>query len=76
MAMTKTTDLSRVNINLPTSVVNRVKEYAVANGLNTTSAYVVLLNKGLEQNDLFNYLPKVLNQLDEAKKIIADKQPK
>ena len=40
-----TTELVRVNINIPVNVVFRVKEYAESLGINVTSAYIVLLNQ-------------------------------
>lgn len=59
MAKTKTTvELCRVNINLPTHIVNRVKEYADNLGINTTSAYIVLLNQALEEKSAMNFLPQ------------------
>ena len=43
-------DLKRVNMNLPANLVQRVTDYGIENGLNTTSAYIVLLNQALNQN--------------------------
>lgn len=45
----KEIELTRVNVNLPTNLVERVKEYSNKMGLTTTSAYIVLLNNGLDQ---------------------------
>lgn len=44
-------ELTRVGMNLPVSIVERVKQYADSLGLNVTSAYIVLLNQALAQND-------------------------
>lgn len=60
MAKTKTTvELCRVNINLPVHIVSRVKEYADNLGINTTSAYIVLLNQALEEKSAMNFLPSL-----------------
>lgn len=70
MANTKKIDLMRVNINLPIAVVNRVKEYADKLGINTTSAYIVLLNQALDQKEMTDNLPAMINimkQLDNLK---------
>ena len=58
-------DLTRVNINLPSEVVSRVKEYADYLGLPITQTYVVLINFGLEQKELIKNLPKFLNLITE-----------
>ena len=58
-------DLTRVNINLPSEVVSRVKEYADCLGLPITQTYVVLINFGLEQKELIKNLPKFLNLITE-----------
>ncbi len=44
-------ELTRVNINLPKKLVEKVKKYGVSLGINITSAYVVLLNQGLDKNN-------------------------
>lgn len=60
MAKTKTTvELCRVNINLPVHIVNRVKEYADNLGINTTSAYIVLLNQALDEKSAMSFLPQI-----------------
>jgi hypothetical protein len=55
-------------MNLPTSIVNRVKEYAEKTGINTTSAYVVLLNQALDQKESIESLPLILNAFKEFQK--------
>lgn len=54
-------DLSRININIPTELKNKVHQYADKLGINYTSAFIVLLNNGLNNNSLLEKLPKVLN---------------
>ncbi len=53
--------LKRVNINLPSSLVQKVVDYANDNGLNTTSAYIVLLNQALDQRKTIETLPVLLD---------------
>lgn len=50
-------DLKRVNINLPINLVKRVEEYGESIGVNTTAAYIFLLNQALNQNAQVNSLP-------------------
>lgn len=44
-------ELKRVNMNLPSDLVQRVVSYGESMGLNTTSAYIVLLNQALDQKE-------------------------
>lgn len=53
-------NLQRVNINLPTDLVNRVKEYANKNGINTTAAYIILLNQALDYKIVVDNIPYML----------------
>lgn len=46
--ITKNKNLIRININLPKDLVNAVKKYADKLQINVTSAYILLLNVGLE----------------------------
>lgn len=54
-------DLSRININIPTELKDKIHEYADKLGINYTAAFIVLLNNGLNNNVLLEKLPKVLN---------------
>lgn len=67
MAKIKNTELKRVNINLPSSIIDKVKIYADNLGINTTSAYIVLLNQALEQKDMMNNLPLMFSMFNELK---------
>lgn len=69
MAKSNKIELTRVNINLPTTVVEKVKEYADNLGINTTSAYIVLLNQALEQKSMIENLPFLLQTANELKKL-------
>lgn len=53
-------ELKRVNMNLPSDLVQRVVNYANSMGLNTTSAYIVLLNQALDQKETIDKLPIML----------------
>lgn len=64
-------NVSRVNMNLPTKIVEEVKEYAEELGLPVTQAYTMLLNQALEQKDLIKNMPKILNTINELK-VVAD----
>lgn len=69
MAKQKNTELKRVNINLPLSTIEKVKDYADSLGINTTSAYIVLLNQALEQKDIMNNLPLMFTMVNELQKL-------
>lgn len=66
-------ELKRVNMNLPADLVKRVVEYGESMGLNTTSAYIVLLNQALDQKDTINNLPTIMKIMGELKSIKDDK---
>lgn len=59
--------LVRVNINLPQSVIEKVKEYAKSTGLNYTSAYVSLLNQAIDYHRLMKEIPIILEAYEEFK---------
>lgn len=69
MAKQKNTELKRVNINLPLSTIEKVKDYADSLGINTTSAYIVLLNQALDQKDIMNNLPLMFTMVNELQKL-------
>lgn len=75
MAKVKTLDLTRVNINLPTSTVERVKEYAKELGLPVTQAYTVLINEALNQKDSIDMLPRIFELAKNFENIPIDKLP-
>lgn len=53
-------ELKRVNMNLPADLVQRVVDYGESKGLNTTSAYIVLLNQAFDYIDVLSSLPTIL----------------
>lgn len=67
MAQLEKRDITRVNMNLPTSMVKKVKEYAEELGLPITQAYTVLINTALQQKETMKILPDLLNSFQEAK---------
>lgn len=68
MARLTKRDITNVNMNLPTSMVNRVKEYAENMGLPVTQAYVVLLNMALDHKDTINTLPMIIEFMEKVNK--------
>lgn len=56
-------ELKRVNMNLPADLVQRVVAYGESKGLNTTSAYIVLLNQALDQKDTIDNMPLMMQFL-------------
>ena len=54
-------------MNLPSHIVERVKEYADDLGINVTSAYIVLLNQALEQKSTINQLPLIMAAFNDIK---------
>ena len=69
MAKINNIQLTRVNMNLPSKLVVRIKEYAESLGLPLTQAYTVLLNQALEQKDVIAQLPDVLNGIALLQKL-------
>lgn len=61
LMINKKPELKRININLPIDLIQRVGDYANSKGLNVTSAYIVLLNTALDQNETINNLPIMLD---------------
>ena len=60
---------TRININLPNSILSKVKEYADELGINTTSAIIVLLNQAFEQKDMIKSIPLIFQTLNEVREI-------
>lgn len=70
MAKEKNVQLKRVNINLPSDLVDKVKEYGDSLGINTTSAYIVLLNRALEQKQSIDLLPLIFDTIKQNPQLI------
>lgn len=70
----KKLELKRVNMNLPVDLIQKVTEYGEKLGLNTTSAYVVLLNQALNQVDTINNLPLILDTVNKLKELTTFKE--
>lgn len=60
-------EITRVNYNLPTKLVERVKEYSKEMGVPITYGVVLLLNKGLENSTMLEQLPKITKFIDDYK---------
>ena len=73
MAQLENRDITRVNMNLPTQMVTKVKEYADSLGLPVTQAYTVLINMALEQKDMIKLMPELLKGVSDLKEV-ADSQ--
>lgn len=73
MAQLEKRDITRVNMNLPTQMVTKVKEYADSLGLPITQAYTVLINMALEQKDMIKAMPELLKGVSDLKEL-ADSQ--
>lgn len=65
-------ELTRVNVNLPTPLVNRVKSYSLELGIPATQGYVLLLTKALDNEDVIRHLPKLLELYEESKNTLLD----
>lgn len=71
----KKIELKRVNMNLPADLVQKVVEYGESKGLNTTSAYIVLLNQALDQRNTYDNLPLLVEFMKKFPDIL-DEQSK
>lgn len=71
MAKKTNVELERVNINLPSNIVSKVKEYADGLGINYTSAYIILLNQALEQKAMLTNLPAMLSMISDLRQLQA-----
>ena len=65
--------LTRVNVNFPTALVERVKEYSIKLGVPTTQGYVLLLTKALDNENILEQLPMLSELYKEFKKKELDK---
>lgn len=63
----KKIELKRVNMNLPAELVNRVVQFGESMGLNTTSAYIVLLNQALDQRKSIDSMPMLIDAFNKMK---------
>lgn len=60
-------DLTRMTINLPTELVNRIEDYAVKFYVNRTTAMTILLNNALDTS-------KAIGDMNELVKFINNNQ--
>lgn len=74
MAQLEKRDITRVNMNLPTQMVTKVKEYADSLGLPVTQAYTVLINMALEQKDMIKVMPELLKGLSDLNELTGSQK--
>lgn len=68
MAKTKVDyELTRVNYRLPSKLVERVKQYSIDLGVPMTQGVVLLLTKALDNEDILQQLPMLLELYKEFK---------
>lgn len=68
MAKTKVNyELTRVNYRLPSKLVERVKQYSTDLGIPMTQGVVLLLTKALDNENILEQLPKLLELYKEFK---------
>lgn len=66
MAMKKSkVELKRVSVNLPVNLVEKVEAYGESIGVNTTNAYIFLLNQALNQNASINSIPMIQQMMHQ-----------
>lgn len=73
MAQIEKRDITRVNMNLPTQMVTKVKEYADSLGLPVTQAYTVLINRALDYEVITKKFPELIKGIADLKEL-ADSQ--
>ena len=56
-------DRKRMNINVPSKLLNAVDEYASDMSLTRTSAVIVLINTALEQKNTVDVMQKMLEEI-------------
>ena len=68
MAKSKTDyELTRVNYYLPSKLVERVKQYSYDLGVPKTQGVILLLTKALDNEDILEQLPMLLELYKEFK---------
>lgn len=68
MAKTKVVyELTRVNYRLPSKLVERVKQYSIDLGIPMTQGVVLLLTKALDNENIIEQLPMLLELYKEFK---------
>lgn len=72
MAIGKTYETIRVNVNLPVKLVERVKKFSEDFGIPATQGYILLLNSGLKTETMPNQLEMVNNIIENAKQQFKD----
>jgi len=60
------TELVRVNFNLPLKFQEQVKDYSNELGISIAATYTLLIQKGLEQKETIEQLPKLVDAFKQA----------
>lgn len=65
--------LTRVNVNLPTPLVEKVKDYSIKLGVPTTQGIVLLLTKALDNENILEQMPNIYKMYEELKEFKDNK---
>ena len=63
----KKPELVRIGMNFPKPLLDRVKEYADSLCVNTTTAFIFLVNQALQQKDMYQNFPLMVSMINELK---------
>ena len=66
---------SRVSLNFSNETIKKVKEYAKKQGIPDTSAYMILINRGLATEEFIENHPFYLDSLSKDVKYIILQEP-
>lgn len=70
MARSKQLDITRVNVNLPKSLVKKVKEYSKQLEIPITYAYTILLDRGIEHTNMIKEMPNLISALNDVTQLM------
>ena len=70
MARAKNYDITRVNVNLPKSLVEKVKEYAKELKIPITYVYTILLDRGIEHTNMIKGMPNLISALNDVTQLM------
>lgn len=70
VARSKQLDITRVNVNLPKSLVNKVKEYAKELEIPITYVYTILLDRGIEHTNMIKEMPNLISALNDVTRLM------
>lgn len=70
LARSKQLDIIRVNVNLPKSLVKKVKEYAKELEIPITYVYTILLDRGIEHTNMIKEMPNLISALNDVTQLM------